>query len=115
MKSYIQFWTAIQVVLFFVLEGVCCSHQALFKREVGQYLANNAIRTEQTNSELDCSALCSRESSCVAVNYKTSGENRGMCELKNKDLQDAAEDGRLMPEFTNLRILQRVISLSRSK
>ena len=80
----------------------------MLKRKDGEYLANNVIRTDNADSELHCTLLCSNEISCVSVNYKKSGENRGMCELNNKTLQDSEEDGRESLDFVHLYVIERV-------
>ena len=111
MKYYSIVWLLVQIFIFGIEMGGC-SLQAFFQREEGKYLGNNVIRTEQTENGLDCAALCSRESSCLSVNYKMSGENQGLCELNNDTLENSKlEDGSAMPEFVNLKILKRVSSV----
>ena len=106
MKCYFN-WIVVLILIYRVEIGHC-SLQAVFRREEGKYLSNNVIGTKKTESELDCCALCSRESSCVSVNYQMSGENQGLCELNNKTLKDSKEDGKERPEFVNLEIIRRV-------
>ena len=98
-------WIAIQVLAVYIGIG-SCSIQGFFKRKEGKYLANSALRMEQTDNELECGALCSREMFCVSANYKNSGENQGMCELNNRTLEESQEDGEEMPEFTYLGIVK---------
>ena len=100
-------WIVIQIVTYRVEIGHC-SLQAFFQRKEGKYLANNVLKTQQTASELDCAGLCSRERSCVSVNYKKSGENQGLCELNTKTLEDSKENVVEMSGFINLQIIKRV-------
>ena len=109
MNDYLKIWAIVSILIFSFDLG--SSLQAFFHRTEGKYLANNVIRTEQTASELDCAALCSRESSCESVNYKMSGKKKGLCELNSKTLEAGSEeDEREISEFINLRIIDRVSS-----
>ena len=98
-------WITIQVLAVCIGIG-WCSIQGFFQRKEGRYLGDSAIRMEQTGSEFDCAALCSKEMLCVSVNYKNPGENQGMCELNNRTLEDSQEDENEMPEFIYLEIVE---------
>ena len=75
------------------------------RREI---FGKHVIKIEKNRSELACGSLCSRENSCVSVNYKKSGKDQGICELNNKTLEDSDKDGRKKGEFVNLAIVERV-------
>ena len=108
MRSRIKSWMIVQTVAYVVEMGRCSGNvQALFKRKENTYLANHVIRTEQSGSELQCAAFCSRESLCVSVNYKISGEKQGMCELNNKLLEDSIKNQRIIPEFVFLQMVSK--------
>ena len=82
--------------------------QALFLRHEKKYLANHVIETKQADSELQCGMHCVADGSCASVNYKTSGIGKGRCELNNKRLQEASDEGTHKPEFTHLAVVKRV-------
>ena len=88
-------------------QGVC-TEQAFFLRNEQTYLANHVIETKQAGSELECGLLCVADGSCASVNYKTSGIGKGRCELNNKTLQEASDEGTHKPEFTHLGIIEQV-------
>ena len=83
-------------------------NNAVFRREGGTNLANNVINTKQRTSEAECGILCSKESSCVSVNYKKSGSDKGKCELNDKLMEDSEENKERNSEFDYLEIVQRV-------
>ena len=105
----VKIWIFLQAAVLHVKFGHCSRQvEALFKRKAGEYLANYAFRTEKANSEFDCTLLCSRETSCVSINYKKSGENRRRCELNNKTLQDSEENRKESSEFVYFWVIKRV-------
>ncbi|XP_028396191.1 uncharacterized protein LOC114520165 [Dendronephthya gigantea] len=65
-----------------------CTDEAMFRKHVGKYLANNVFRTEKAQSESECSMYCLRHRSCLSVNYKTAGKHKGKCELNSKVAKD---------------------------
>jgi hypothetical protein len=82
------------------------SHNTLFYRHRGKYLSHSVIRTKRGKTELECAVYCSRDEECVSVNYKTTGEERGLCELNNKTHPFTNNVNK--KEFNNLEILQKV-------
>ena len=86
------------------------SEEAIFKRNERKYLANNAIEAKQADTELECGLYCIADESCTSVNYKTSGIDKGQCELNNKtagetsDIDDKIHD----PEYNHLTVIKRV-------
>ena len=96
------------MLVFFVKHGSLRQIQAFFNRNVGEYLVNNVIRTIQVHSEFECGVHCSRDTSCVSVNYKVFGENIGTCELNNCSLYGSEENRRKEIGFVNLRIFKPV-------
>ena len=88
-------------------EGVC-TEEATFRRNEQQYLSNHVIETKQADSELECGLYCVADGSCASVNYKTSGINKGRCELNSKTLQEASDEKTYNPQFTHLAVVKRV-------
>ena len=85
-----------------------CTEQAFFVKNEKKYLANHVIETKQTDTELECGIHCVSDQSCASVNYKTSGIDKGQCELNNETLQEAADEETHNPEFTHLDVVKRV-------
>ncbi|CAB4030524.1 Hypothetical predicted protein, partial [Paramuricea clavata] len=85
-----------------------CSKQAMFHRNVQKYLTNHVIETKQAESELECGVYCVRHGSCASVNYKTSGIDKGRCELNNKTIQETsdADEKTHNPEFNHIAIIK---------
>ena len=109
MNIYLVIWIAVHILVFHVQSARGSNYvQALFQRRQDNYLANSVVRTEQTRSEIECGSLCSRESWCMSVNYKESGEKRGLCELNKDTLEKSDENVQKTPGFVNLAILKSV-------
>ena len=100
------FWLS----LFFVGLHTACSEteETLFSRQKGKYLPNHVTQTKHTESEFECSTLCSNDESCSSVNYKHAGDNLGLCELNDVSLENHAAEGLQMPEFYHLAVTKRV-------
>jgi hypothetical protein len=84
------------------------TQNALNYRHRGKYLRNHVIRTTIAMTESDCAVYCLKDEECASVNYKTTGENLGLCELNNTTLSEACTYSEDNQEFNNLQILQRV-------
>ena len=91
-------------------QGQKTSKQAVFQREKQKYLANHVIATRQAQDELTCALYCIGHDSCASVNYKISGERKGLCELNSEISQKASgNDERLTTsEFVHFYILKKV-------
>ncbi|XP_028414912.1 uncharacterized protein LOC114537999 [Dendronephthya gigantea] len=87
MKVFQKF--AVSFIVFVLSE---CSKEAVFRRNKQKYLANHVIETKQATSEFECGLLCDRHSLCTSANYKTSGKDKGRCELNNKTIQATTDD-----------------------
>lgn len=85
-----------------------CLNEVLFQREEGKHLPGRVIETKHTNSEFECSLYCTIEESCLSVNYKYTGESKGLCELNDEALLDPPENGLAQPEFSYLGVVDRV-------
>jgi hypothetical protein len=84
--------------------GECLEH-AVFRRVEQKYLANHVIATKIAATEVECGLRCIAEGSCVSVNYKIAGIDKGQCELNNKTLRESSDgDLELNPEFNHLYI-----------
>ncbi len=88
--------------------GECLVKQAVFRRNEKKYLANHVLETRQAETELECGMHCVGHGSCTSVNYKTSGNGKGLCELNKKTLREISDaDGSMHnPEFNHLYIIQ---------
>ena len=97
-------------IVFFSVSVVyaTCSHDVLFHRHRGKYLLNSVIRTVHAETESECGIYCSRDDACVSVNYKTTGKDRGLCELNHKTFTDASSNSAERKEFNYLEILRKV-------
>ncbi|CAB4015897.1 Hypothetical predicted protein [Paramuricea clavata] len=89
-----------------IAQGECSISQAFLRINKEKYLANQVIEIKQAKTELECLMHCLGERSCASVNYKTSGINKGLCELNSKTLQEASDaDGSIHnPEFNHIYI-----------
>ena len=89
-----------------------CLQQAVFRRNEQKYLANHVIATKQAATELECGMHCVAYGSCLSVNYKIFGVNKGRCELNNKTLQETFNaDKEINSEFNHLYIIKKVRKL----
>jgi hypothetical protein len=96
----ISTWTLILIFFLILTKRGDGQEEAVFRRKVGKYLANYVIRTENTTSEMECGIHCSADSVCASVNYKTSGTDKGLCELNSKAL-DERESHMLLSDSTD--------------
>ncbi|XP_028403162.1 uncharacterized protein LOC114525901 [Dendronephthya gigantea] len=87
--------------IVFVLALSDCSKEAVFRINKQKYLANHTIEINQTEFEFECGLLCARHESCASINYKTSGEDKGRCELNNKTNEDD-DDEKTDHEYNHL-------------
>ena len=76
-----------------------CFREAVFYKEKGVYFANHVIETEETSSELECCSLCLVQTPCTSVNYKSSGDREGLCELNDRILKDFPHHGTKNSEY----------------
>ena len=62
------------------------------------------------DSEMKCGLHCAENKSCTSINYKTSGSNRGRCELNNKAVEETSDvyDKKRDPEYNHLEVIERV-------
>ena len=97
-----------QLLLLCYKTASCVRNEALFRREEGTYLAKSVIKAKQGVTKAECGINCSRESSCVSVNYKKSGIDQGKCELNDKLLEDCEENEKSDSEWDYFEIIQRV-------
>ena len=89
-----------------------CLQQAVFRRNEQKYLANHVIATKQAATELECGMHCVAYGSCLSVNYKISGVNKGRCEPNNKTLEETFNaDKEINSEFNHLYIIKKVRKL----
>ena len=88
--------------------GQCSKKQAKFHLNKSKYLANHVIETRQAETELECGIHCLGHGSCVSVNYKTSGIDKGLCELNNKALEEITDHDERVdnPDFSHLYIIK---------
>ena len=71
----------------------------LFYKQEGVYFANHVMKSENTSSELERCSYCLRQTLCTSVNYKSSGDNEGFCELNEKALKDFPYHGTKNSEY----------------
>ena len=90
------------ILIAIIPQQIMCVQQAYFLRKQQKYLANHAIETKQAYSEFECGSHCVADGSCASVNFKTSGDDKGRCELTDKALQEIPDKGTRDPEFTHL-------------
>ena len=99
-------------LIFFVVAikrfGNSAIHNGLYYRYGGKYLSNYVVRTKIAMTEAECAVYCLRDEECMSANYKTRGEDLGLCELNNMTLSDACTYSVDNEEFHYLQILQRV-------
>ena len=90
--------------------GECSNGQAVFRIKKQKYLADHVIEAKQTETELECGMHCVAHGSCASVNYKTSGNGKGLCELNSKTLRETSDDDESTrnPEFNHLYLIGRV-------
>ena len=106
--TFVFVWKAFQ-------QGECSIRKALLRVEKGKYLSNHAMETRSARSGFECGTRCFENESCASVNYKTSGVNKGLCELNLKTRQETYGLNGLMlsdPEFEHIYIIKRVRKIS---
>ena len=85
-----------------------CSMEAMYRKHKEKHFANYVFRTIKTKWEQECATHCFRDNLCASVNYKISGIGKGLCELSNKTLDEASNEGTHNLEFNHLDIIKRV-------
>jgi hypothetical protein len=95
--------------LLAILNRGRCVDEAVFRKIKGKYLPNCVFKTLETRNELHCTSYCSRDGSCVSVNFKICGKDQGICELNNRTMKEV-NDGQNNPEFSYHEIVTRVRS-----
>ncbi len=99
---------AVLLCLIFSKPGKC-QHEAVFRKTAGKFLANYVIQAKEASSESECGIYCSRNKRCASVNYKTSGINKGLCELNSKSLGGMTLDELTdSPEYIHLHVIKPV-------
>ena len=93
-------------------ERLACKEVRFLKSEQ-KYLKNHVVETKQAKSELKCGFYCAKNKSCTSINYKTSGDDKGQCELNNKTshVDDKIHD----PEFNHLAVIERVSTIKHAQ
>ena len=86
--------------------GKCSIKETIFLVKKQEYLANHAIETKLTESELECGMHCVGNESCASINYKTSGAGKGLCELNSKPQRQEISKRLPKPEFNHLFIIK---------
>lgn len=100
-------WAA-SIGLFGPLKVATGLNNVLFHRITGRYLGDHIIETLKTKCEIECGANCLNEAECVSVNFKVTGNDKGLCELNSKTLDEIEDGGQNAPEYIYLGIIQRV-------
>ena len=90
-------------------ESMACG-EVRFQKSEQKYLANHVMETRQVDSAKKCAFGCAANKSCMSINYKTSGSDKGRCELNNKtvDKTDDVDEKIDHPEFNHLAVIERV-------
>ena len=90
-------------------ESLACG-EVRFQKSEHKYLANHVMETTQVDSETKCAFRCAANKSCTSINYKTSGSDKGRCELNNKtvDETDDVDEKIDHPESNHLAVIERV-------
>ena len=90
-------------------ESLACG-EVRFQKSEQKYLTNHVMETTQVDSERKCAFRCAASKSCTSINYKTSGSDKGRCELNNKkvDETDDGDEKMDLPEFNHLAVIARV-------
>ena len=107
---YIPLWIG---VLFFIskaLQQCDCTKEALFRRRAGKYLANYVIHTETVENEFNCVTYCVDHITCASVNYKTSGNDKGLCELNSEAIDDSTNEGTDNSEYDYLEKVRKIFN-----
>ena len=90
-------------------ERLACG-EVRFQRSEHKYLANHVMETTQVDSEKRCVFRCAVNKSCTSINYKTSGSDKGRCEVNNKtvDATDDVDEKIDRSGFNHLAVIERV-------
>ena len=82
----------------------------IFQKSEQTYLANHVMETIHMDSEMKCGLHCAENKSCTSINYKTSGSDKGRCELNNKTVEETSDvdDKKRDPEYIHLEVIERV-------
>ena len=109
--NYLSIYTVILVwITTTQLEESLACGELRFHKSVQKCLASHVMETTQVDSEKKCAFRCAANKSCASINYKTSGLDKGRCELNNKtvDETDDADEKIDRPEFNHLAVIARV-------
>ena len=110
MKFRQNLMIAFQLLVFRYETVFCDCNKAWFHRQEATYLANSVIRTEKTVHVAHCVGLCLTENSCVSVNYKKSGSDKGNCELNDKLMKDSQQNKKDDSEYDYLEVAGKRVS-----
>ena len=89
-------------------ESLACG-EVRFEKSEQKYLSNHTMETTQVDSEKKCVFRCAKNKSCTSINYKTSGSDKGKCELNNKTVDETDVDEKIdHSEFNHLAVIERV-------
>ena len=92
--------------------GRCLTKQQVFHVNKQEYLANHVMETKQAESEMECAMHCVSNESCASVNYKTSGLNKGLCELNTKRRPSEMAEGHEVSQNSEFNYLFKIKAVS---
>ena len=107
MQCVLDMFRLLTFIFLVILNRGRCHNEAVFRKIKGKYLRDYVYTTMKTTNELHCTTHCSRDGSCVSVNFKISGRDRGLCELNSAKIKEAS-DGHNNKEFDYFEIVSRV-------
>ena len=108
--ALILVFCALLLISIILQPGKCQTfRQDAFRKIKKRHLENHVINTKQAGSEFECIMHCLADGSCASVNFKTSGINKGLCELNNSTLlEKSGVDKDLISGYNHLYIVEKV-------
>ena len=110
MKFHQNLMIAFQLLIFRYQTVFCQCNKVWFNHQEATYLANNVIKTEKAINVAHCGGLCLAENTCVSINYKKSGSDKGKCELNDKLMKDSQENKKNDSDYDYLEIVGERVS-----
>ena len=97
-------------VYFMILLGVGrCADKVLFLKETNLRLKGSVLKTVHAKDQFECIVFCSKESSCVSVNFKHTGLDQESCELNSKTFNESEPKKCLKhPQYNYLEMVEKV-------
>ena len=83
--------------------------KVMLSRTKGLRIKDSFIKAVHANNDHECGVFCCKETSCVSVNFKHSGQDKGRCELNSKTVDESSQKSCFAhQEYNYLEIVKQV-------